>query len=105
MPVDFPAAHAVAYDKHRVRVSVVRASTAIFSHSPAKLRHRQDQHVVHSLAQVLVKRGDAGAQLLQKVCQLPAGVSLVRMRVPPSVAHVSKSNFQTHTRFDELCDL
>ena len=101
--VNFSAAHAVAQHKHRVRMTVVRAAISILANGAAKLRHRQDHHIVHSLAQVLIKRRDSRAELLQQIAELPARVSLVHVRVPTT--DVGKRDFQTHAGFDELRDL
>src|SRR5262249_30023432 len=80
--INLTAAYAVAHDEHRVRMSVVRAAVTVLSHRAAKLRHRQHHDIVHSLAQVLIKRSKAGAELLQEVCELSTSVALVHVRVP-----------------------
>src|SRR2546423_14381152 len=67
--INLSATHAIAKHKHRVRVSVVSTTIAVLAHRATKLRHRQHDHVVHSLAQVLIERSDAGAELLQQISE------------------------------------
>ena len=73
-----------------------------FSHGPAKLGHRQDNHVVHSLAQVLIERRDSRTKLLQQVRQLTTAVALVDVSVP--LAHVGERDLQPDVRLDQLRD-
>src|SRR5687767_12994721 len=101
--VNFSTTHTVAHHKHRIRVTVVRTTISILSHRPAKLRHRQHNHGVHTLAQVLVKRRDSRAELLQQIRELTTRIALVHMRVPTT--NFSKGNLQTNAGFDQLCDL
>src|SRR5690242_15425510 len=68
LTVNLSATHAVAHHEHRVGMSVVRATVAVLFHRAAKLRHRQNNNVVHALAQVLIERREAGAELLQEIC-------------------------------------
>src|SRR5690242_2964101 len=67
LPVNLPAAHAVPQYKHRIRMPVVRPAITILAHGPAKLRHRQHDDIIHSLAQVLIQRRDTATELLQQV--------------------------------------
>ena len=103
LPVNFSTLHAITQHKHRIRMSVVRAAIAVLTHRPAKFRHRQHNHIIHALAQILVERRDAAAELLQQVRQLPARIALVHMRVPAS--DVGKRHFQPDAGFNDLRDL
>src|SRR5687767_3756839 len=68
LSVNLTTSDAVAHYHHRVCVSVVRAAITVLPHRPAKLGHGQNDHVIHSLAQVGVERSEAGTELLQQVC-------------------------------------
>ncbi len=70
--VNFPTTHTVSQDKHRIRMTVVRAAISILAYRPAKLRHRQHNYVIHSLSQILVKRRDTRTELLQQIRELTA---------------------------------
>src|SRR5215210_5848973 len=81
-------------------MSVICPATSVLPHSPAELRHRQHHDVIHSLAEVLVKRSYSGTELLQQISQLPTRIALVDVRVP--AVDVGKSDFQANAGFDEL---
>ena len=85
------AAHRVAHHKHRVRMSVIRARLP-FSLTVGQTRTSSDNHVVHSLAQVLIERRDSRTKLLQQVRQLTTAVALVDVSVP--LAHVGERDLQ-----------
>jgi hypothetical protein len=48
-------------------VAVICAAIAILSGGAAELRHRQDNHIVHSLTQILIQRRDTRRELLQQI--------------------------------------
>ena len=56
--VNLAAFDRIAEDEHRVRVAVVGAACAVLAGRAAKFRHRHQNDVVHTLAEIGAKCGD-----------------------------------------------
>src|ERR1041385_2550828 len=95
--VNFAPAHTVTNDKHRVRMTVISSAVPVLFYGASKFRHRQNNHVVHALAQVGVKGSDAAAELLQQVSQLAARITFIDVRVP--AANISERDLKAHAGF------
>src|SRR5437867_13223054 len=80
--VDFTAAYAVADDEHRIRMSVIGPAIPILSDSTTKLRHRENENVIHASAKIRIQRGNRRAELSQQIAKLALLIAFVNMRVP-----------------------
>jgi len=72
---------------------VVRAAVAVLADGAAKLAHRQDYHVVHAVAEVLVQRGEAAGEFRESIGQLALRATLIDVGIP--AADLGKSDFDT----------
>ena len=89
-----------------VGVAVVGAAVAVFARRAAELGHGHHRHILHAVAQVLVKRRERSAEIGQVVCQLPLDRVLRRliyMRVPPS--DIGERDLQPNIRLHQARDL
>ena len=84
-------------------VAVVRAAVAVLADGAAKLAHRQDYHVVHAVAEVLVQRGEAAGEFRESIGQLALRATLIDVGIP--AADLGKSDFDTDVSLDHLGDL
>src|SRR5690606_18150507 len=101
--VDPAAVHGPAENHHAVAVTVVRAAGAVFGYGPPELGHRQDDDVLHAVAEVVVERANAVGQLGQSSRELAVQATLVGVRVP--AVDVGERDLQPDVGLDELRDL
>src|SRR6516165_4514992 len=82
LSVDLAAFHTAARDEQTTGVSVVGAAGSILAHRAPEFRHGEDHDVVHAVAKIMVKSGQAVTEILQPVGKLAAGITLIRVRIP-----------------------
>ena len=80
--VNFSAAHVSAHHEHAIGVAVVRAAVAVFAAGAAEFAHADENDVLHAVAQVLMKRREALAQVAQQIRELALYAALVDVIVP-----------------------
>src|SRR4051794_19415370 len=102
------AIHLAALDRAAEResdagVAVIGAARAVLPNGAPKLGHRQNHHIAHTVAEVLIKRRDALTKILQAVGELAARIALIGVRVPAAI--VCESDFDADVGFDQLGDL
>src|SRR5678816_3536776 len=68
--VDLAAFDVAAKDEHRVAVPVIRSAIAVLAHGASELRHRDEHHVLHAIAEVAGERRDAAGELVQTIRDL-----------------------------------
>ena len=101
--VHLPAADASTDDHHRVAVTVVGASVAVLAHRATELGHRENDGVLHPIAEVADERGNRSGEIVQPVGELSLRGALVHVCVP--AAHVRGRNFEADIGLGELRDL
>ena len=77
---------------------VVGAAVAIFGDRPPELAHRQDDDVVHAVAEIAGQRGDALAEVVEPLRELADRGALVHVRVP--AAGLRERDFEADVRLD-----
>ena len=61
--VNFSAAYAPAEHEHDVGVPMIGAAIAVFPCGAAEFRHRDEHHIFHPIAEILIESREALAQL------------------------------------------
>ena len=102
-PVHLASAHRAADDEQRAGVPVIRAARPVLARHAPELRHRQDDHVVHAVAEIGDERRHRGPEVGEPRGELAGGRTLVHMRIPAS--DIGERHFDSHVRLDQLRDL
>src|SRR5215472_8826824 len=101
--VDLAAFDIAAHDEHTVGVAVVGSAIAIFLGGAAEFAQSDDDHVLHAVTHVLVKRRETSAKVPQKIGELALRAAFVDVVVP--TAAIDEYNFDADIGFEQLADL
>ena len=82
---------------------MVGAAVAVLVHRAPELRHRQDDGVLHAVAEVGDQRGDRAREIVEAVGELTLRGALVHVRVP--AADVGERDLEADVRLGQLRDL
>src|SRR5688572_6695115 len=69
LAVHLATLHVAADHEQRAGVSMIGAAISIFTRHAPELGHRQNQHVVHSVAEVGDERGDRAREVVETLRQ------------------------------------
>ena len=99
------AVHRTALDRaahhhHHATVPVIRAAVAVLGGGTSELRHRDDDHIRHAVAEIAGERRQAVAELIQQVREL---TNLVGVMVP--AVEIDERDLDAHVRLDETRQL
>src|SRR5688572_10325067 len=75
--VDLATLDPGAEDHHRVAVAVIGAAIAVFGDRAPELGHRENDDVLHPVAEIAHQGGDAAAEVVQAIGELPGRGPLV----------------------------
>ena len=79
LPVALSTLDRSSHEEHQVGMPVVGAAVAVLSRRATELRHRQDDDVLHAIAQILFERGEPLAEPSKQRRQPSL---FIRVRVP-----------------------
>jgi len=68
--VNLPALHIAAHHEHTIGVAVVGAAIAIFLGGAPELAHGHEDHILHAVAHIQMKRRNALPKILQQIGKL-----------------------------------
>src|SRR6266849_5772649 len=80
--VNLAALYIAAHEEHAIGVAVVGAAIAVFLCSAPEFAHGHKNNILHAVAQVLVKRRKALAEVLQQIRELSLHSAFVHVIVP-----------------------
>src|SRR5690349_21990443 len=103
LPVNASAFHVSAHDEHAIRMAVISTSIPILFCGAAEFAHGYKHDVLHSIAHVLVKRGERLPQIPQKIRELSLHAAFVHVVVP--TAAIDEQHFDSDVGFQKLPDL
>ena len=82
---------------------VIGAAVAIFARGAAEFRHRDENYVIGSVAEVAIKNRQTVGQFFEAIGHLPLGAALIDVSIPP--LDFRESDFQSKVGFYEASDL
>ena len=71
---------------------------AVFARSAAELGHAHENHILHAITHILVKRSNSLPQIAQQIAQLALHPAFVNVMIP--AAAIQKRNLQTNISFE-----